>query len=84
MKIDFKCEIKTLGGRKSLVIRVIATEPNHLTVDLFRNEAHVAQRRKTVLYLFGIIFFGEMEQKQAIWCLKLKSLNINFLLIFLF
>ncbi len=86
MKIDFKCEIKTVirwqkvTGNK----RVIATEPNHLTVDLFRNEAHVAQRRKTVLYLFGIIFFGEMEQKQAIWCLKLKSLNINLLFIFLF
>ncbi len=31
--------------------------------------------------LFGIIFVGEIEQKQAIWCLKLKSLNINFLFI---
>ncbi len=31
--------------------------------------------------LFGIIFVGEIEQKQAIWCLKCKSLNINFLFI---
>ncbi len=31
-----------------------------------------SQRRKTV---FGIIFVVEIEQKQAIWCLKRKSLN---------
>ncbi len=34
-----------------------------------------SQRRKTV---FGIIFVVEIEQKQAIWCLK--RLLINFLL----
>ncbi len=31
--------------------------------------------------VFGIIFVGEIEQKQAIWYLKRKSLNINFLFI---
>ncbi len=31
-----------------------------------------SQRRKTVL---GIILVVEIEQKQAIWCLKHKSLN---------
>ncbi len=31
--------------------------------------------------VFGIIFVGEMEQKQEIWCLKRKSLNINLLFI---
>ncbi len=31
--------------------------------------------------MFGIIFVGEIEQKQAIWCLKRKSLNINLLFI---
>ncbi len=31
--------------------------------------------------VFGIIFVGEIEQKLAIWCLKRKSLNINFLYI---
>ncbi len=31
--------------------------------------------------VFGIIFVGEIEQKQAIWCLKRKSLNINLLFI---
>ncbi len=31
--------------------------------------------------LFGIIFVGEIEQNQEIWCLKRKSLNINFLFI---
>ncbi len=34
-----------------------------------------------MLWLFGIIFVGEMEQKQAIWCLKRKSLNISLLFI---
>ncbi len=28
-----------------------------------------------------LFFIGEMEQKQAIWCLKCKSLNINLLFI---
>ncbi len=31
-----------------------------------------SQRRKTV---YGIIFVVEIEQKQAIWCLKRKSFN---------
>ncbi len=36
-----------------------------------------SQRRKTVLIVavFGIIFVVEIEQKQAIWCQKRKSLN---------
>ncbi len=35
-----------------------------------------------MLWLFVIIFFvGEMEQKQAIWCLKRKYLNINLLFV---
>ncbi len=32
----------------------------------------IAQSLKTV---YGIIFVVEIEQKQAIWCLKRKSLN---------
>ncbi len=28
-----------------------------------------------------LFFVGEIEQKQAIWCLKRKSLNINLLFI---
>ncbi len=31
--------------------------------------------------VFGVIFVREIEQKQEIWCLKCKSLNINFLFI---
>ncbi len=31
-----------------------------------------SQKRKTV---YGIIFIVEIEQKQAVWCLKRKSLN---------
>ncbi len=35
-----------------------------------------SQRRKTVLVaVYGIIFVVEIEQKQAMWCLKRKSLN---------
>ncbi len=39
----------------------------------------IAQRRKTVYggAVFGIIIVVEIEQKQAIWCLK--RLLINFL-----
>ncbi len=37
---------------------------------------------KTVPWLFGIFFFvSEMQQKQAIWYLKCKSLNIKLLFI---
>ncbi len=39
-------------------------------------------RLKTVLWLFvNFFFFGEMLQKQAIWCLKCKSHDINLLFI---
>ncbi len=41
---------------------------------------HVAQRhvaQNSAVALFGIIFVVEIEQKQEIWCLKRKSLNIN-------
>ncbi len=31
--------------------------------------------------VFGIIFVVEIEEKQEIWCLKRKSLNINLLFI---
>ncbi len=31
-----------------------------------------------------LFFVGEMEQKQAIWCIKRKSLNINLLFIELY
>ncbi len=58
------------------------TEPNHKQLIHSETKHRVAQRHKTVLWLFGIIFFVcEMEQIQAIWCLKCKSLNINLLFI---
>ncbi len=40
-----------------------------------------AKHRCSCLELF---FVGGMQQKQAIWCLKCKSLNINLLFIELF
>ncbi len=52
-------------------------EPNHS----FRNESLscCSETQNSAVAVFGIIFIGEMEQKQAIWCLKHKSLNINLL-----
>ncbi len=39
-----------VGGRKSLVVRVIATEPYHLKlIHSGKEHRHVAQRRKTGL-----------------------------------
>ncbi len=49
-----------------------------LSTNLFKKLIHsisIVQRRKTVLCsLFGTIFVGKIEQKQAILCLKCKSL----------
>ncbi len=42
---------------------------------------HVAQMRNSAVAVFGMIFVEEIEQKQEIWCLKRKSLNIKFLFI---
>ncbi len=54
-----------------------------LTVDSFRNEtlSCTSETLNSAVALFGIIFVVEIEQEQAIWCLKCKSLNINFLFI---
>ncbi len=56
---------------------VIAIEPNHLTSDSFRNEtlSCCSETQNSAVAVFGIIFVGEIEQKQAICCLKLKSIN---------
>ncbi len=34
-----------------------------------------------MLWLFGMILAGEIEQQQPIWCLKRKSLDMNILFI---
>ncbi len=49
-------------------------EPNHLN-------DHCSKTQNSAVAVFGIISAGETEQKQSIWCLKLKSLNINLLFI---
>ncbi len=87
MKIDFKCEIKPpAGGRKSLLIseslrlnRIIATEPNHLNDWIIQER--ITETQNLAVAVCNNFFVGEMEQKQAIWCLKRKSLNINLLFI---
>ncbi len=37
--------------------------------------------KKSAVAVWNNFFVGEMEQKQPIWCLKRKSLNINLLFI---
>ncbi len=68
-----------VGGGKSLLIseslrlnRIIST------IDSFRNES-LSCCSETQNSAAALFFVGEMEQKQAIWCLKCKSLNINLL-----
>ncbi len=40
-----------------------------------------SETQNSAVAVFGIIFVDETEQKQEIWCLKRKSLNVNFLFI---
>ncbi len=56
MKTDVKCEIKTTSRWQKDTVnkRVIATEPNHLTVDSFRKK-HLMLLRDAK-QLLGIIF----------------------------
>ncbi len=73
-----------VGGSKSLLISdSLRLNRNHLKVDSFRNETSScsSETQNSAVAVFGIIFVGEKEQKQAIWCLKRKSLKINFLFI---
>ncbi len=60
-----KCGIKTTNKWQQITVNksVTAIDPNNLY-------DWIIQERITVM-----IFVGEIEQKQAIWCLKLKSLN---------
>ncbi len=60
------------------VKRVIVIEPNHLNSWFIQERNTVMLPREAKLCMvavFGIIFVVEIEQKQAIWCLKCKSLN---------
>ncbi len=47
-----------------------------------RNETpsllRVRDAKLCIVVMFGIFFVVEIEQKQAIWCLKCKSLNFLF------
>ncbi len=84
MKRYFECEIKTASRWQQVTVNkwVIATEPNHL------NGWFIQERNNIIMLLRDakqccsckeLFFVGEMEQKQAIWCLKRKSLTINLL-----
>ncbi len=78
MKRYFECEIKIVSRWQQVTINkwVIATEPNHL------NGWFIQERNNIVLLLRDAKqCCSEMEQKQAAWCLKRKSLNINLLFI---
>ncbi len=67
----FECEIKIASRWQQVTDNkwVIATEPNHLMVDSFRNERYRrAQRRKTVLawscleYIFLLVKWSKNRQ----------------------
>ncbi len=70
MKIYFKCEIKTASRWQQVIVNkwVIVIEANHL------NGLLIDSFWKETVAVFGIIFVGEIEQKQALLCLKCKSL----------
>ncbi len=79
IKRYFKREIKTASRWQQVTVNkwVIAIEPIHLTGDSFRNETLScwSEMQNSAVAAFGIIFVVEIEQKQAICCLKHKSLN---------
>ncbi len=86
IKRYFECEIKTASRWQQVTVNkwVIATEPNHLN-GWFIQEQNISscfsETQNSVVAVWNYFFVGEMEQKQAIWCLKRKSLNINLLFI---
>ncbi len=80
-KIDFKCEIKIASRWQKLTGNkwVIATEPNHLNDWIIQER--ITETQNIAVAVWNDFFGGEMEQKQAIWYLKRKSLDINLLFI---
>ncbi len=71
-----------VGGSKSIIN--IVTEPNHLNGWFIQEQNTVKLLRDAKLFCGGcleLFLVGEIEQKQAILCLKRKSLNINLLFI---
>ncbi len=83
MKRYFKCEIKTASRWQQVTINIV-TEPNHLNGWFIQEQNTVKLLRDAKLFCGGcleLFLVGEIEQKQAIWCLKHKSLNINLLFI---
>ncbi len=80
IKRYFECEIKIASRWQQVTVNkwVIATEPNHLNGWFIQEWNNIAKQWCSCLELY---FVGEMEQKQAIWCLKRKFLNIILLFI---
>ncbi len=84
MKRDFKCETKPASRWHQVTVNkwVTATELNHLRL-IHSGTKHIVMLLRdanSAVAVFGIIFVAT-EQKQAIWCLKRKSLHINLLFI---
>ncbi len=69
--------MKTTRWQQVTVKGVIVIEPNHLNGWFIqRPNSHVAQRRKTALWLFGMIFVGE-RAKPGNMASNCKPLNTN-------
>ncbi len=86
MKRYFEYEIKIISRWQQVTVNkwVIATEPNHLNswfIQELNNIILLLRDAKQCCSCLELFFVGEMEQKQEIWSLKRKSLNINILFI---
>ncbi len=81
-KIDFKCEIKFASRWQKVTGNCHWIEPNHLN-DLIIHESLscCSEMQNSAVAVWNRFFVSEMEQKQAIWHLKCKYLNINLLFI---
>ncbi len=72
----FKCEIKTASRCQQVTDkRVIAIESFKQMINSRMKHSHCSETQNSAVAVFGIIFVVKIEQKQAIWCLKRKSLN---------
>ncbi len=70
MKRYFECEIKIASRWQQVTVNkwVIAPELNNLNGWFIQERNTVLQN--SAVAVWNYYFVGEMEQKQAIWCLK--------------
>ncbi len=83
MKRYFKCEIKIVSRWQQVTVNKWDTESfKQLIHSGTKKQSGSSETQNSIVSVFGMIFVGEKEQKQEIWCLKRKSLNINLLILY--